>query len=87
MLMLPFLTTVLGIWMGMRFSIFAVIPATVLLVALFFITTPSTGAGHLAIQLVVLLCCNQVGYMAGLAAREPLSRLSLWFSIRHSKQI
>jgi predicted membrane channel-forming protein YqfA (hemolysin III family) len=85
--MLPFLTIIAGIWLGMRFSIFALIPASAVLVSLFYVTSPTADAGPFAIQLFILLCCSQVGYMTGLAAREPCSRLSLWFTVRRTKQV
>ena len=71
----------------MRFNVFALIPASAILVSLFYVTSPPADASHFAIQLFVLLCCNQVGYMTGLAAREPCTRISLWFSVRRTKQV
>ena len=78
--MLPSLTIIAGVWL-------ALIPATAVLVSLFYVTRSSVDSGHFAIQLFVLICCNQIGYMTGLAAREPWSRLSLWFSVRRTNQV
>lgn len=85
--MLPFLTILAGIWVGMQFSVLAIIPASVVVIFAFCLTTPQAALAQIAIHVSLLLCCVQLGYMTGLAAREPYARFRVRINFRRPKQV
>ena len=87
--MLPLLSCVAGIYLGLHFNILALLPFTVLGAGAYVVSSWQTGQSFFdsAATLIIPVILVQAGYMFGLTTRDAYSRLLARFHIGQSRRI
>ena len=87
--MLPLLACGAGVYIGLHFSILALLPFSLLGAGAFFVSSWASGRSLVdsATILLVPMIAIQAGYMLGLTARETYGQLLARLNIGQSKHI
>jgi hypothetical protein len=87
--MLPLIACIAGCYLGLNFSILAVLPFSVLGAGAYILSPLAAGQNWLDTVTILLLpiMSIQAGYIVGLTAREPYGQLLERLNIGQSKQI
>ena len=87
--MLPLLACCSGVYIGLHFSVLALLPFLVLGTGAFIISSCASGHGvfESANAMLVPVILVQVGYMLGLTAREAYGQVLARLNIGQSRRI
>ena len=87
--MLPLLACCAGVYIGLHFSVLALLPFSVLGAGAFIISSCASGHGFFesASTMLVPVILVQVGYMLGLTAREAYGQVLARLNIGQSKRV
>jgi hypothetical protein len=87
--MLPLLACCAGVYIGLHFSVLALLPFLVLGTGAFIISSYASGHGifESASNMLVPVILVQVGYMLGLTAREAYGQVLARLNIGQSKRV
>ena len=87
--MLPLLACCAGVYIGLHFSVLALLPFSVLGAGAFIISSCASSHGFFesACTILVPVILVQVGYMLGLTAREPYGQVLARLNIGQSRRV